>query len=188
MLIRKVLRRLLARSSSGLRSSWPKLLVALVVLLALPALAYWRGFGVEQSDLGANASEMVVERLDPSPNKINLVLKEKSGARRLVVAVGQTEAGSIVQDLNLPYRIEPPVTAYSMTRSITDSLGGQVRRVIVNNVTDTALFAKIIVAANDHEVAIDAAPSDAIALALRAKAPIYAEELVLNKAGVVPGR
>src|SRR5215211_8587028 len=79
MLITRIVRRLLARSSSGLRSSWPKLLVALVVLLALPALAYWRGFGLEQSDLGANASEMVVERLDPSPNKINLVLKEKSG-------------------------------------------------------------------------------------------------------------
>jgi bifunctional DNase/RNase len=188
MLIAKIIRRLVARTSSSARSNWPKLAIGLVVLLALPALAYWRGFGLESSEVGSNASEMVVERLEPTPNKINLVLKEKSGPRRLVLAVGQAEAGSIVQDLNLPYRVDPPVTAYNMTRSITDGLGGKVQRVVVNNVNDTAYFAKIVLISENHEVAVDAAPSDAIALALRAKAPIFADTTVLDKAGIVSGR
>jgi len=188
MLIRRFFRRLFARSFGGLRSSWPKLLLALVVLAVLPAAAYWRGLGMETSDVGANSTEMVVERLDvPTPTKINLVLKEKAGPRRLVVAVGQAEASSIVQDLNLPYRVEP-VTAYSMTRSIADGLGGKIQRVIVNNASDTAFFAKVVVATDNREVVVDAAPSDAIALALRAKAPIFVDAIVLDKAGIVSGR
>ena len=188
MLIRRFFRRLLARSFGGLRTSWPKLIVVLVILAALPAAAYWRGLGLDSSEVGANSTEMVVERLDvPTPTKINLVLKEKAGARRLVVAVGQAEASSIVQDLNLPYRVEP-VTAYSMTRSITDGLGGKIQRVVVNNASETAFFAKVVVATDNREVVIDAAPSDAIALALRAKAPIFADTMVLDKAGIVSGR
>jgi bifunctional DNase/RNase len=160
------------------------------VLVALPVAAHWRGFGTEPSDVGANASEMVVERLDvpPSRDRINLVLKEKSGARRLVVAVGQLEAGSIVQDADLGYKLDAQVTAYSMTRSIADGLGGKIQRVVVNDANDRSFFAKVVLATENREVAVDAAPSDAIALALRAKAPIYVDVAVLNKAGVASGR
>jgi bifunctional DNase/RNase len=164
------------------------LVLVALVLLALPLVATWRGFGLQSSEIGSNATEMVVERLEPTPSKINLVLKEKAGPRRLVLTVGQAEAGSIIQDLNLPYRVEPPVTAYSMTRSLVDGVGGRVQRVVVNNVTDTAYFAKVVLATDSREVAVDAAPSDAIALALRARAPIFADSLVLDKAGIVSGR
>lgn len=185
MVLRRIVARLLARSSR----SWPKLLLAGILLAALPIAAALRGLGQDPTQVGANASEMVVERLEPTPpNKLNLVLKEKSGARRLVLAVGQAEAGSIIQDLDLPYRIDPPVTAYAMTRSIVDGVGGRVQRVVVNNVNDTSFFAKIVLSTDDREVAVDAAPSDAIALALRAKAPIYADTSVLDKAGIISGR
>jgi bifunctional DNase/RNase len=186
MLLKRFFVRLLARSSTGLRSSL-KLILVLAVLLTLPALAYWRGLGGEQNQVSGDASEMVVEKLDQSANKINLVLKEKSGQRRLVVAVGVAEASSIVSDLNLPYNV-PSVTAYSMTRSITEQLGGKVERVVVNDASDKALFAKIVVAAENREVAVDAAPSDAIALAVRTKAPIFVDTTVLDKAGIVSGR
>jgi bifunctional DNase/RNase len=183
MLLRRLFKRLIARSFS-----LPKLIIALVVVAALPAAAYWRGFGTNPSEIGANASEMVVERLDTgTSNRINLVLKEKSGPRRLVVTVGQAEAFSIIQDLNLPYQA-PQVTAYSMTRSIADGLGGKIQRVVVNDANDKQFYAKIVLSTDNHEVAVDAAPSDAIALALRAKAPIFADLAVLDKAGIVSGR
>ena len=185
MVLRRIVARLLARSSR----SWPKLLLAGLLLAALPVAAAVRGFGQDPSQVGANASEMVVERLEPTPpNKINLVLKEKSGARRLVLAVGETEASSIIQDVNLGFRTEQPVTAYAMTRSIVDGIGGRVQRVVVNNVNETSFFAKVVVTTDSREIAVDAAPSDAIALALRAKAPIYADVTVLDRAGIVSGR
>jgi bifunctional DNase/RNase len=187
MLLAKIIRRLLARTFGGARANWLKLVIS-IVLLAGAGVGVWQRLESESSRPPTDVSEMMVERLEPTPNKINLVLKEKTGPRRLVLAVGQAEAGSIVQDLNLPYRVDPPVTAYNMTRSITDGLGGKVQRVVVNNVNDTAYFAKIVLATDSHEVAVDAAPSDAIALALRAKAPIYADAAVLDKAGIVSGR
>lgn len=185
MLVRRILKRVFVRTSSGARANWLKLLLALVVLAALPALTYWRGIGNDPSQVGTNATEMVVETLEPTPGqpRLNLVLKEKSGPRRLVVAVGQAEAFSIIKDLDLPYNV-PAVTAYSMTRQIVGDLGGKVQRVVVNNATDKELFAKVVVATDTREVVIDATPSDAIALAMKTKAPIYAEPAVLDKAGV----
>lgn len=185
MLVRRILKRVFARTSSGARSTWPKLALAVLVLAALPALAYWRGIGSDPSQVGASATEMMVETLEPTPGqaRLNLVLKEKSGPRRLVVAIGQAEAFSIIKDLDLPYNV-PAVTAYSMTRQIVGDLGGKVQRVVVNNASDRELFAKVVLATDTREVVIDATPSDAIALALKTKAPIYVEPAVLDKAGV----
>jgi uncharacterized protein len=185
MLLARIFKRLFARTASGARASWPKLVLVLLVLAALPALAYWRGLGNDPSQVGANASEMVVERVEPTSDQIraNVVLKEKSGPRRLVVTVGPTEAFSIIKDLDLPYNA-PSVTAYSLTRQIVGDLGGRVQRVVVNNATDRELFAKVVLTTETRELAVDATPSDAIALALRTKAPIYAEAIVLDRAGV----
>ena len=187
MLLRRFFRRLFLRSTSGARSNLPKLVVVLLVLLALPAIAYWRGMGLEQSDVGQNSTEMVVERIDQSSSMVNLVLKEKAGPRRLVVALGLAEALSIAGDLKLNTGM-PDVNAYGLSRSLVDSLGGRVQRVVVNNVTDKNLYAKVILSADNREVVIDAAPSDAIALAVRAKAPIFVDAGVLDKAGIVSGR
>ena len=185
MVLGRILRRIFARTSAGARSNWPKLVLVLIVLGALPALAYWRGLDNDPTRMGANASEMVVERVEPTSDQIraNVVLKEKAGPRRLVVTVGPTEAFSIIKDLDLPYNA-PSVTAYNLTRQIVGDLGGKVQRVVVNNATDKELFAKIVLSTGAGEVLVDAAPSDAIALALKTKAPIFAEAVVLDRAGV----
>src|ERR671915_405875 len=129
MLLIRIVKRVLARVSYGARASGFKLLLVLIVLIALPALAYWRGLRNDPSQVGANASEMVVERVEPTSDQIraNVVLKEKSGPRRLVVTVGPTEAFSIIKDLDLPYNA-PPVTVYTLTRQIVGDLGGRVQR------------------------------------------------------------
>ena len=74
---------------------------------------------------------------------------------------------------------------YDLMRSMIKELGGQISRVIVNNVTDTTFYAKVVMNSEGRQIEIDSRPSDAIALALRAKAPIFAEGSVLDKAGVV---
>jgi bifunctional DNase/RNase len=104
------------------------------------------------------------------------------------MAVGQSEALAIYSDLNRQARlqIEPP-TSYDLMRSLVQELGGTVNRVVVNNVTNETFYAKVIMSTESRQVEVDSRPSDAIALALRAHVPIFAEASVLDRAGVVGG-
>ena len=134
--------------------------------------------------------EMVVEEIRPvrGGEQINLILKEKAGNRRLVMSVGQSEALAIFVDLSaLQSRAKPKVespTSYDLMRSLVQELGGTVNRVVVNNVSNETFYAKVIMSTESRQVEVDSRPSDAIALALRARVPIFAESSVLDKAGV----
>ena len=65
------------------------------------------------------------------------------------------------------------------------SLGGKLTQVVINELADETFFAKLIVDANGRHVEVDSRPSDAIALAIRAKVPIFVEDSVLDQAGMV---
>jgi len=131
--------------------------------------------------------EMAVEEIRPNRagDQITLVLKEKRGNRRLVMAVGQSEALAIYSDMNRQARlqVEPP-TSYDLMRSLVQELGGTVNRVVVSNVTNETFYAKVIMSTDSRQIEVDSRPSDAIALALRAHVPIFAEASVLDRAGV----
>ncbi|MFN8636546.1 MAG: bifunctional nuclease family protein [Chloroflexota bacterium] len=134
--------------------------------------------------------EMVVEEIRPIRNgeQINLVLKEKSGNRRLVMSIGQSEAVAIFVDLSaLQQRAKPKIdspTSYDLMRSLVTELGGTVNRVVVNNVSNETFYAKVVMSTDSRQVEVDSRPSDAIALALRAHVPIFAEASVLDRAGI----
>jgi len=134
--------------------------------------------------------EMEVEDIRPvrGGDQINLVLKEKAGNRRLVMSVGQSEALAIFVDLSaIQSRAKPKVespTSYDLMRSLVQELGGTVSRVVVNNVSNETFYAKVIMSTDSRQVEVDSRPSDAIALALRAHVPIFAEASVLDRAGV----
>lgn len=134
--------------------------------------------------------EMLVEEIRPIRNgeQINLVLREKSGNRRLVMSIGQSEAMAIFVDWSvLQQRPKPRIdspTSYDLMRSLVSELGGTVNRVVVNNVTNETFYAKVIMSTDNRLVEVDSRPSDAIALALRAHVPIFAEASVLDRAGV----
>ena len=134
--------------------------------------------------------EMLVEEIRPvrGGDQINLILKEKSGGRRLVMSVGQSEALAIYTDLSaLQSRARPKVespTSYDLMRSLVQELGGTVSRVVVSNVSNETFYAKVVMSTDTRQVEVDSRPSDAIALALRARVPIFAEVSVLDRAGV----
>ncbi|GAI74840.1 unnamed protein product, partial [marine sediment metagenome] len=71
---------------------------------------------------------------------------------------------------------------HDLIKNILDTLGVVVTRVVICNIKDNTYFATVRLKINQREKEIDARPSDAIALALRASAPIYITEEVLNKA------
>jgi len=75
---------------------------------------------------------------------------------------------------------------HDLVKSVVDELGAKVTQVIVNDLREETFFARIIMDSSGRHIEIDSRPSDAIAVAVRVKAPIYVEESVLTSAGVTP--
>ena len=112
-----------------------------------------------------------------------VILKEKDAERFLPIWIGPAEADAIavrLQDVS----VARPLT-HDLLRDVLEKLGAQVDSVVVNDLADDTFFARIMLRVNGERMEIDARPSDAIALAVRAQVPIYAEDAVLDKAGVL---
>ncbi len=111
-----------------------------------------------------------------------VILKEKAADRYLPIWIGPAEADAIAVRLQ-EVSVARPLT-HDLLRSVIDALGAQVNCIIVNDLSNDTFFARIILDVNGRSLEIDSRPSDAIALAVRVQVPIYAEEAVLEKAGV----
>ena len=112
-----------------------------------------------------------------------VMLKEKTGQRYLPIWIGHFEADAIAIPMqNVP--VTRPMT-HDLLGSVISSLGGKVTQVIINELAEETFFAKLVVDANGRHVEVDSRPSDAIALAIRAKVPIFVEDAVLEQAGMV---
>ena len=119
----------------------------------------------------------------PSNNPL-LLLQETTGTRRtLPIYIGQPEAQAIAfaqQGVKTPR----PMT-HDLIRDLLEELGAQVECVVITELRDRTYYAelRIVVGGNHHTVS--ARPSDAVALAVRAECPIYAEEELLDAEGVI---
>jgi bifunctional DNase/RNase len=115
-----------------------------------------------------------------------VILKEKSSDRYLPIWIGPAEADAIAVQLQ-DVSVARPLT-HDLLRSVIDQLGGQVTYIVVNDLSNDTYYARIVLDVNGGSLEIDSRPSDAIALAVRAKVPIFADESVLTKAGVLLDR
>lgn len=112
-----------------------------------------------------------------------VILKEKEARRYLPIWIGPAEADAIavkLQGVNVPR----PLT-HDLLSSIIDSLGATIDSIIVNDLKSDTFYAKIILNVDGGQLEIDSRPSDALALAVRAEVAIYADEAVLDKAGIL---
>jgi uncharacterized protein len=131
--------------------------------------------------------EMTIKGLmvDPVTNMPIIILRDEAGDRVLPIWVGIFEANAIA------LQIENVATARPMThdllRNVIEDLDGTVQKVVVSELKENTFFAVIHLGVRDDVVLIDARPSDAIALALRTKAPIYVEEDVIDNAKALDG-
>ena len=126
--------------------------------------------------------EMKVEglTLDPLTNMPIIILKDLLSDKALPIWVGYFEANAIaleIEKINTPR----PMT-HDLLRSMITSLHAKVKHVLINNLKDNTFFAVISVTQNGSDMAIDSRPSDAIALALRTKSPIFVEDKVIEAA------
>ncbi len=111
-----------------------------------------------------------------------VILRVKESNRYLPIWIGPAEADSIaykLQEVDVPR----PLT-HDLLRSVISSLGATVTRIVVSELNDDTFYAKIILQANGTTLEVDSRPSDAIALAVRTEAPIFADDTVVEKAGV----
>lgn len=130
--------------------------------------------------------EMVVERVAVSAISYQpvIILKEKDGEFYLPIWVGLTEADAIsviLEGIEMPRPLTP-----DLLLSIVDRMGASIDYIVIKDIQNETFYASIIVNTNWVQEEIDSRPSDAIAVALRVKAPIYVARGVLEKAGVVP--
>lgn len=117
--------------------------------------------------------------VDPTTNSPVVLLKDiASDDVMLPIWVGPYEANSIASEIE-KLSSHRPMT-HDLLRNVISQMGGVVTRVTVTDLRDSTFYAVIEIVANGQTVLIDARPSDAIALALRADCPIYVRETVLE--------
>jgi bifunctional DNase/RNase len=121
--------------------------------------------------------------VDPVTNMPIIILRDEAGGRVLPIWVGIFEANAIA--LQIENITTPRPMTHDLLRNIIRDMNGTVQKIVVCDLKDNTFYALIYVAIGEDITAIDARPSDAIALALRASAPIYVEESVIDNAKTV---
>ncbi len=129
--------------------------------------------------------EMVIKGLmvDPVTNMPIIILRDKDGDRVLPIWVGIFEANAIA--LQIENISTPRPMTHDLLRNVIQDLHGAVQKIVVSDLKENTFYALIYVRVNGESMAVDARPSDAIALALRTQAPIFVEDHVIDNAKTV---
>ena len=117
--------------------------------------------------------------MDPFTNTPIIILKDLEGKSVLPIWIGLLEASAIATELE-NIQLPRPMT-HDLVRNILDNLKVEVRKVEVVDLKDNTFFASLHLNISQKTIVIDARPSDAIAIALRTKAPIFVNEKVIEK-------
>ena len=129
--------------------------------------------------------EMTIKGLmvDPVTNMPIVILKDRGGERVLPIWVGIFEANAIALQIEnvTPQR---PMT-HDLLNNVIHDLKADIKKVVVSDLKENTFYALIHLSIAGETMVIDARPSDAIALALRARAPIYVEDSVIDNAKTV---
>ena len=108
-----------------------------------------------------------------------IMLKEVEGDRSFPIVIGIFEATSI--DRRVKGMPSPRPLTHDLVASVIDNLGGEFRDVYISELREHTYYAKLRIRMNGEMVEVDSRPSDAIALAVTAKVPIYVAEDVLDE-------
>ena len=111
-----------------------------------------------------------------------VLLKTADGNRYLPIWIGQPEAAAIL--MKLQGAATPRPMTHDLFAEVLEQLEAQVVRITVTELKDNTFYASITVQQNGTELEIDSRPSDAIALAVRADAPIFAAERVIEESAI----
>jgi bifunctional DNase/RNase len=126
--------------------------------------------------------ELVGVRIELPTNQPIVLLREVGGTRYLPIWIGATEATAIAFALE-GVEAERPLT-HDLLKDTTVALGASVDRVVVTDLRDGIFYADLALSRDGEEILVSSRPSDAIALATRVDAPLFAAATVMDEAGV----
>ena len=121
--------------------------------------------------------------VDPITNMPIIILRDKDGQRVLPIWVGVFEANAIA--LQIENVTTPRPMTHDLLKNVIQDLRGRIEKIVVSDLKENTFYALIYLTVGGDVMAVDARPSDAIALALRTRAPIYVEETVIDNAKTV---
>ncbi|HCG99882.1 MAG TPA: hypothetical protein DE036_08915 [Actinobacteria bacterium] len=121
--------------------------------------------------------------LDILTNQPVIILRDNSTSRYLPIWIGQFEATAILMEIQ-GIRPSRPLT-HDLLKTIIDKLSAEVESVVISDLKEGTFYAQIHMSTNSSKLQTDARPSDAIALAVRTKVPIFADESVLDQAAIL---
>src|SRR2546429_8960487 len=129
--------------------------------------------------------EMTIKGLmvDPITNMPIVILRDRDGQKVLPIWVGIFEANAIA--LQIENISTPRPMTHDLLRNVITDLKASVQKVVVCDLQENTFYALIYLSLNGDTLAVDARPSDAIALALRTRAPIFVEDSVIDNAKTV---
>ena len=118
--------------------------------------------------------------IDPVTNVPIVLLRDADQQRVLPIWVGPVEANAIALQVE---NVAPPrPLTHDLLRNVLTELGVSLTRVIISDLRESTFYAYLELTRDGEVTLVDARPSDAIALAIRAKAPVFVESEVLDKA------
>src|SRR5881409_1604427 len=130
---------------------------------------------------GAQEVDVVAVMVDQSTQQPTVLLQGKRDKRSVALAIGLAEATGIAVPLQ-GVKLPRPLT-HDLFLTLFGRLKVALTRVVITDLRNDTYYAMIYLTANGAEVQLDARPSDAIALAIRAKAPVLVEDRVFEKTG-----
>jgi len=129
-------------------------------------------------------TEMTIDsiRVASKSSNRNLILKEKLADRYLPIWIGNAEADAIAVKLQ-GVQCTRPLT-HDFLCAVIEALGATMKSAVVNKLQNDTFYAKVTLVTDRGEIDVDCRPSDAIAVAVRVDAPVFADKEVLDRAGV----
>jgi uncharacterized protein len=119
-----------------------------------------------------------------SPGHQVVILKDVDAERFLPIFIGKPEGDAIILALR-EEDMSRPLT-HDLALHVLDALKGRVGHVLINDLANNHFHSLVVLQVDDGEITVDARPSDAIAIAVRAGCPIFVDQDVMDTASVVP--
>lgn len=160
-------------------------LLAFLIIISVGLLGAPDGVAPAPPSSGPQEVAVVGLLLDEDTHQPTIVLQGKRDRRTFAMAIGPAEAAGIAFPLQ---KVTPP---RPLTHDLFLTLFGRLQvtmtKAVITDLRDNTFYATLYLSVNGTALELDSRPSDAIALAIRAKAPVFAEDRVFDRAERVPG-